>query len=125
MYRHALLIMTMLTIFSIILGGCTQKVSEPLVFEETPIISGGLGWAIVTIAYSRLSDEPGSSKQDGAIVRRGDIARVLARKRMFGTKEPGLWYRLGLDHAGSWIREDSMLLFNTEAEAIKAKEAGF
>lgn len=105
---------------SIAAVSCNRRAPEPLAFEETPVISGGLGWAVVSIAYARLLSEPDAKAADAGTARRGDIARIAARERFFRGGSAEVWYRLELGPATGWLRNDAVSVYRNEAEARKA-----
>lgn len=109
---------------SIAAVSCSRKAPEPIAFEETPVISGGLGWAVVSIAYARLLSEPDAQAGDTGTARRSDMGRIAARERVFRNGSAEVWYRLELGSSNGWLREDAVSVFRNEAEARKAAEAG-
>ena len=105
-------------------SSCAPKKAQPIQLEETPVISGGLGWGVVTLAYVRLMLEPSISAPDSGTARRGDAGHIIARSRSFAQRDKGVWYRIEFGTVTGWIHESSLSVFRTEAEARKAAEAG-
>ena len=114
--------MLLATIFSFV--SCSPKATQTIQLEETPVISGGLGWGVVTLAYVRLMLEPSIAARDSGTARRGDVGRIIARSRSFEKRDKGVWYRIEVGPVTGWIHESSLSVFRIEAEARKAAEAG-
>jgi hypothetical protein len=52
-----------------------------LKLQANPILSGGLGWAVVKEAYVRLKEGPSDSSKDIDHLRRGAIERRFGKVR--------------------------------------------
>ncbi|OHD80569.1 MAG: hypothetical protein A3J97_01095 [Spirochaetes bacterium RIFOXYC1_FULL_54_7] len=107
----------------VVFVGCTKP--EPVTFnlDTTPILSGGLGWAVVSGAYVRLKAEPGFGTRDGDYARRGDILQVVATERAFSGRDRGTWYRLEGDGTSGWLHQSLMSLYPSRERALSAAEA--
>jgi len=103
---------------------CTENAAKNVILDETPIISGGLGWGVVSLAYVRLMQEPSVEAADSGTARRGDVGRIIARSRSFEAKNMGVWYKLELGATTGWLHESTLTVHHREAEAKKMAEAG-
>jgi hypothetical protein len=103
---------------------CTDNSTRNVMLDETPVISGGLGWGVVSFAYVRLMQEPSVEADDSGTARRGDVGRIVARSRSFEDKSMGVWYKLELGTSTGWLHESTLTVQHSEAEARKVAEAG-
>jgi hypothetical protein len=103
-----------------LVAGCAK--SEPITYklDTTPILSGGLGWAVISGAYVRLKTEPGFEARDGDYARRGDILRVVATERAFTGRNRGTWYKLEGNDAGGWLHQSLMVVYPSLERAHNA-----
>lgn len=102
---------------------CADNVTRNVVLDETPIISGGLGWGVVSLAYIRLMQAPSLDAPDSGTARRGDIGRILARSRSFEDKNANVWYKLDFGTISGWLQDSTLTVYRNEAEAKKVSEA--
>jgi hypothetical protein len=123
MRRNASAALSLAIIVCVALVSCYRKPSQSIQLEETPVISGGLGWGVVTLAYVRLMLMPSVEAPDSGTARRGDVVRVIARSRSFAQRDKGVWYRVEIGSGAGWIHESSLAVFRSEAEARKSVEA--
>jgi hypothetical protein len=104
---------------------CLRSAEASLRPPETPILSGGLGWALVKESYVRLKAEPTSSAPDLDHLRRGSV--LEAESRAIGDAasqdDKGLWYRLKAEGVSGWVREAELDLFRTKEQAERAGAA--
>ena len=83
-----------------------------------PILSGGIGWAVVTSSYARISSAPDKSAPDSGTLRKGTIFQCLESKLDPATAESGgIWYRY--DDAGlkGWVYSSDIQLCDTRTRA--------
>lgn len=102
--------------------GC--KAPEPISYnlDTTPLLSGGLGWAVISGAYVRLKVEPGFEAGDGDYARRGEILSVVATERAFSGRNRGTWYKLEGDDAGGWLHQSMMAVYPSLERARNASK---
>ena len=104
-------------------GSCPKPAPPSFDLDPTPILSGGLGWALVSGAYVRLKQEPGFGSRDGDYARRGEILRVVATERAFSGRDRGTWYRLEGEQAAGWLHQSLLSVYPSRERAIKARDA--
>jgi hypothetical protein len=104
---------------------CLRSAESSLRPPETPILTGGLGWALVKESYVRLKEKPTSSAPDLDHLRRGSVLEVESRAIGDAARpdDQGLWYRLKAAGASGWVRETELDLFRTEEQAERAATA--
>lgn len=124
MRRNGIALVAMLIAACLLSGSCADKAARSVMLEETPVVSGGLGWAVVRLAYVRMLLEPSSVSPDTGTARKGELGHIIARARSFEQRDKGAWYRVEIGPVTGWIHESSLSVFRTEAEARKAVEAG-
>ena len=106
------------------LSSCLPRTKLEVTLDQTPVISGGLGWGVVTLSYAKLLLEPSSTAIDAGSVRRNEVGRVVARSRIFEGRDAGIWYKLEMGLAVGWLHEAAVEIHRSEAEARKAAESG-
>ncbi len=107
---------------------CSRFSSASLKLPANPILSGGLGWAVVKNAYVRLKEGPSDSTKDLDHLRRGSVFRLDARafsSRDAGTSvakadEREIWYGVSTDSTKGWVRESELDVFRSQEQAEKA-----
>jgi hypothetical protein len=111
-------------LFALILGSCS-RVGE-IKLPANPILSGGLGWAVVKDAYIRLKESPTDSARDLDHLRRGGVFRLNERELGSSAQAakaalpPEVWYELESDGVKGWVRDGSLDIYATESQAKKA-----
>lgn len=120
MSRNLNLTVLTLSVLSLLASGCGGKEASDIQFEDTPVISGGLGYCIVSLAYVRLKAEARSEADDSGFARRGDLLRLTARARAFEGKDAGVWYKVEGESASGWLPEAAMTVYRTETQAREA-----
>lgn len=105
-------------------SSCSSKEPQGVTLEETPVISGGLGWGVVSLSYVRLMVEPSYGAPDSGTARRGEKGRIVARSRSYESRDEGVWYRLELGSNAGWLHESALSVYRTEAEARNRAESG-
>jgi len=108
--------------FAIVLASCSKPAPQIFDLDTTPILSGGLGWAVVSGAFVRFKVEPGFGAQDGDYARRGDILRVVATERAFSSHDRGTWYKLERDNATGWLHQSQLAVYPSLERALNAAE---
>lgn len=100
-----------------IIGSCSPGSGVSISLDQTPVISGGLGWSIMTLAYVRLKAQPSSESADSGTGRRGDVARIVGRSRSFSGHDAGVWYRVECGSETGWVHESSVRVYESDVEA--------
>ncbi len=106
-------------------GSCSRSMESSIRPPETPILSGGLGWALVKESYVRLKEKPTSTASDLDHLRRGSVLEIEARAIGDSARQDdeGLWYRLKADGASGWVRETELDVYRSREQAARAGEA--
>ncbi len=127
--------LTVLAVLLSIIGlsSCTRFGDRSLKLPATPVLSGGLGWAVVKDAYVRLKEGPSDWTRDIDHLRRGSVYRLDAR--VFGTRERGsaeaplkpgergFWYGIESGIGKGWVRETELDIYSTQPQAERAATA--
>jgi len=124
MRRIFIMAMCVAALSCVALVSCTDRGPQKVNLDETPVISGGLGWGVVSMAYVRIMKEPSMTASDIGTARRGDLGRIVARSRSFEDKKTGIWYKIEIGPIPGWLHESSLTVHQSEAEAKKLAEAG-
>jgi len=124
MRRIAIAALFIIVAASISTLSCSDKEPKGVSLEETPIVSGGLGWGVVTMAYARLMLEASYEAPDSGTARRGEVCRIVARSRLYSGRDSGVWYRVEIGSAAGWLHESALSVYQSEAEARKASGLG-
>jgi hypothetical protein len=122
--RRIVLTGTTLFLFVALLASCSRMGEVKL--PANPILSGGLGWAVVKDAYVRLKERPTDSARDLDHLRRGGVFRLDERE--LGTSAhsaaaslpPEVWYEVESDGVKGWVREGALDIYESETQATKA-----
>ncbi|HUW70653.1 MAG TPA: SH3 domain-containing protein [bacterium] len=103
-------------------AACSKNSGVRVSLDETPVISGGLGWCVITLAYVRLKTQPSYESTDSGTARRGDVARIVGRSRSFASSDAGIWYRVEYTDQTGWAHESALTVYENESEARSAAE---
>ena len=106
------------------LSSCSRSGEGSLKLQANPILTGGLGWAVVKDAYVRLKAGPADSTKDLDHLRRGSVFRLDARE--LGAQSSGereIWYSLESEGAKGWVREGELDVYASKAQAERAAAA--
>jgi hypothetical protein len=106
-----------------LLAGCSKGDEVTVSLDPTPVVSGGIGWGVVTIAYARLLEETSLEAAEAGFARRGQVFELTARKRVSQGNARGLWYRLKGQESGGWIHESSLRVYASREQAENSPEA--
>ncbi len=106
-----------------VLAGCSRGGGVTVNLDSTPLVSGGIGWGVVTIAYARLLEGPSADAAEAGFARRGQVFELIARKRVSEGGVSGLWYRLKGLESGGWIHESSLRVHLSKEQAENSPEA--
>ncbi len=117
--RFKTIIVFLIAVISV-LSSCSRGDPVRITLEQTPVLSGGLGWGLVSLAYVRMMAEPSFGAADSGAIRRGEVARITARSRFFEGRDSGIWYKLEIDARSGWVHESTMTVFKSRAEADRA-----
>ncbi len=101
-------------------SSCHRDSGVNISLDETPVISGGLGWCVITLAYVRLKTQPSYESADSGTGRRGDVARIAGRSRSFSGRDSGIWYRVEYKDQTGWAHESALTVYDNESEARSA-----
>jgi hypothetical protein len=117
---------------------CIRMGERSLRLQPNPVLTGGLGWAVVKDAYVRLKESPSDSAKDLDHLRRGGVFLLEARELgaapqgtgdAHGTTDAaksddrGLWYKLESEGAKGWVRESELDIFQSQSQAERAASA--
>lgn len=103
-------------------ASCSRDSGMHVSLDETPVISGGLGWSVITLAYVRLKTKPSYESPDSGTGRRGDVARIVGRSRSFGGRDAGNWYRIEYTDQTGWVHESALSVYDNVDEARAVAE---
>lgn len=103
-------------------AACSGSRGRGIELEPTPVVSGGPGWGVVSMAYVRLLAEPSWAASENAAGRRGEVGRILGRARSQEPRDSGIWYEIETDAGKGWIHESALTVYRRKEEALKASE---
>jgi hypothetical protein len=113
-------------------ASCTRFGESSIKLPTNPILSGGLGWAVVKDAYVRLKESPSDSSKDLDHLRRGGVFVLDARKLGGDSADssgkdslakPTVWYGISSEGSKGWVRESELDIYASQAQAEKAASA--
>jgi hypothetical protein len=121
-YSHIVYTALICIIGALPICACSRSLESSLRPPETPILTGGLGWALVKESYVRLKEKPLSSASDLDHLRKGSVLRIEARAIGDAAKpeDKGIWYRLQASGISGWVRDDDLDVFRSEEQAERA-----
>jgi hypothetical protein len=111
------------------LAACTRMGESSIKLPANPILTGGLGWAVVKDAYVRLKASPSDSARDIDYLRRGGVFLLEARAMnpesglipdSGAESRVSLWYCLSSEGTKGWVRESELDVYSSQAQAEKA-----
>ena len=109
----------MLLLLSLVSASCGNR-DLRVELEPTPVVSGGLGWGVVTLSYARLKAEPSFSAQDGGYARRGELLELLSRSLSFEDPDRGIWYRVKAGGEPAWLHQSALEVHASRSRAENA-----
>jgi hypothetical protein len=115
-----------LSLAALVFSSCSRIAEGAIKLPANPILTGGLGWAIVKEAYVRLKESPSDSARDLDHLRRGGVFRLDERE--FGAPgvgesaqdSPAIWYGLTSEGAKGWVKDSELDIYSSQAQAEKA-----
>jgi hypothetical protein len=123
-------LLAVLALTAIGLSSCSRFSEGSLKLQANPVLTGGLGWAVVKDAYVRLKEGPSDSTRDLDHLRRGSVYRLDARViglRGLGSRdavakadEREIWYGIQSESAKGWVRESELDIYGARSQAEKA-----
>ena len=109
-------------------ASCSRMSESSLKLQPNPILTGGIGWAVVKDGYVRLKEAPSSSSKDVDHLRRGGVYRLDARD--FGavdnsakTQDREMWYGIESEGVKGWVRDSDLEVYGSQSQAEKAAAA--
>jgi hypothetical protein len=120
------------------LSSCSRFGDRSLKLPPNPILSGGLGWAVVKDAYVRLKESPSDRSRDLDHLRRGGVFHLeerelgdvetdsrnqSSRPGVQGADERPIWYGIASEGTKGWVKESELDIYSSEAQAEKAAES--
>jgi hypothetical protein len=131
--RTASILFAALALTVIGFASCSRFSEGSLKLQANPILSGGLGWAVVKDAYVRLKEGPSDSTRDLDHLRRGSVYRLDAREigliasgsrdAVMKADEREIWYGIQSESAKGWVRESELDIYGSQAQAERAAVA--
>lgn len=125
-------ITALIVLVLVLLAGCRARGGTSVPLPSEPLLSGGMGWALVVSAYAPLRAAPDKEAAQSGTMRRGEI-REIAESRFDrqGPDSGGIWYLTkpaanAADPATStsgWLHSSDISLYPNEARAANAAEA--
>jgi hypothetical protein len=108
----------------VVLGACNRARDEtPLIPPSTmPLSRTAIGYAIVTVSYTLVLNEPVPGSVSLGYLRRGFVAEVLERRQTAGNGAGESWILINGTYRG-WIREESVQIYDNESQAKTAAES--
>ncbi len=99
-------------------AACGDRKPMVVTLEPTPVLSGGLGWAVVGVAYGRLLGEAAGEASVTGYVRKGQVFSVASRLRKLDKGRATIWYELR-DEQGlaGWMPESQLTLYSSREQA--------
>jgi hypothetical protein len=119
-------------LMALVFSSCTRFGESSIKLPTNPILSGGLGWAVVKDAYVRLKESPSESAKDADHLRRGEVFVLDARKLgsdigdssgKDSLAKPTVWYGISAEGAKGWVKEPELEIYASQAQAEKAASA--
>jgi hypothetical protein len=123
-FRSFSLLAALIALAAVALPSCSRSGEGSVKVQANPILTGGLGWAVVKDAYVRLKEGPADSAKDLDHLRRGSVYRLDARQlggQASGERE--IWYELESEGGVGWVREGELDIYASKAQAEKAAAA--
>jgi hypothetical protein len=108
----------LLVLLALACASCFRLGERSLKLPANPVLTGGLGWAVVKEAYARLKESPSDSARDLDHLRRGGIFRLDSRE--LGSVDRGIWYGIESEGVKGWVRESELDIFDSQAQAERA-----
>lgn len=126
--EHGLRHILITSILSVLVFASCSRMSE-IKPPANPILSAGLGWAVVKDAYVRLKESPSEGSRDLDHLRRGGVFRLEERQLDSSPQEakaslpPEVWYKLESEGVKGWVRDLSLDVYESEPQAKRAAES--
>lgn len=107
----------LLILCSFPVSACRKAAAVEFSLEPSPLLSAGIGWGVVNIAWVRLKNEPGHASEDAAFVRRQDVLELVGRVRRGTGRDAGIWYLAKLGETSGWIHESALTRYQSRDQA--------
>ncbi len=112
----------MLSCFSLLVSSCWRSGYVPTVDPPpNPPLTRPIGYAVVTLSYTRLFDSPGGSGVALSYLRRGSVLPIVERRSIVSEYSTERWILIENTERG-WLPELAVSVYNTEAAAKTAAE---
>ena len=119
-------------LFPLFLLFCSRGAEEtPVIPRPTnPLIREFIGYGVVNVSFIHVVNEP---RQDGTslgYLRRGSLVKITERRILRNRGNSEIWVLVDAQYPGApegkisgWLEENSIVVFDTEVQALTAAEA--
>jgi hypothetical protein len=103
----------------------TNEIKPP----PTPLLTGGLGWAVIKDSYVRLKESPSDSARDVDHLHRGAVfgleARELGSRKSDSAEDdkPNIWYELESSGVKGWVSDSELDIYAYRTQAENATKS--
>ncbi|HSV55823.1 MAG TPA: SH3 domain-containing protein, partial [Magnetospirillaceae bacterium] len=101
-------------------ASCGGRLPASLPMAANPVLTGGIGWIVVSEAYARVKAEPSGDAPGAGHLRGGEVLSVLARER--DPTDGSLWYRISAGGVEGWLGYGQASFFTSRPAAERAAE---
>jgi mannose-6-phosphate isomerase-like protein (cupin superfamily) len=110
-----------IVLYIAVLAACTRNTNERLVIlpQSPPLSRSEIGYGVVHSSYTHVMDKPDKEGPSLGYFRRGSVVKVLERVSVRNREET--WLLVSGAFEG-WIVEDSVNIYDNEAQAKTAAE---
>jgi hypothetical protein len=104
------------------LGACMRgDIGKEIIPPATPPLSRDmLGYGVVSLSYTHILKTRGDERTAVGILRQGTVVRALARQPVIKDGNAESWVLAASGTLSGWINEQSLLLYDTLAQAKTA-----
>ena len=109
---------------AVIVSGCSGRKDEGPVLPPitSPLSREYIGFGVITASFTHITEEPAEGTRSMGYLRRGSLVRIVRRQNIRTGNNIESWV-LTDDTPQGWLREDVMVIFDTECQAATASQS--
>lgn len=116
-------VVLMIVLISTMLFSCNKNQGERIMPPSSPPLSRSvIGYGMLTDSYTHILDQPESDAVSLGYLREGTVVPVLERRMIEQNNKKESWVLVKGSIEG-WLKEESLVIYENEAQAKTASES--